>query len=202
MISSLRRPRSAWAGRGLTGRVGFSPGIALGIHTLRSFSPVARVRRPLGLREPTCRFRHGPVAGSGVRFFVPRSRPQQDDCVLGLAAFGFWALTPSTSRAMSIAGPAIASIRMGRSIVKAAAAMGFQVLSQVLGRKPDPRTRCCLRVNGRAGECEPRARFCWPSLPGRHFWRLSAHALWDFPHRQSLGSGVIAAGQIRTASAC
>jgi hypothetical protein len=132
----------------------------LGFFALRSFSPVARVRSPLGSRGPTCRFRRGPIAGSGVRFYVPRCASSKGHSLIwGLAAFGFWAFTPSTSRAFSIAGPAIASIRMGRSTAKAAAAVGFSVLSQVVRLRTEPSGSgvFCVPALGLC-ECKTRSR--------------------------------------------
>jgi len=76
MISSLRCAGPARAGCGLAGRTG-------NLSRLRSWDsdPFAvllrlpRVWSVLSGHGPTCRFHRGPVASSGVRFFVPRTTP-------------------------------------------------------------------------------------------------------------------------------
>jgi len=114
MISSLRCAGPIGLVAALPDELAFSPGVAHGIWSLRRFDPVA----PGAIVFPRSRA-HMPFSsrtshGLWRSVFCPviTCLPQEE--LLSLAMCGFWGLAPSTSRAITVAGPAIALKRAAR----------------------------------------------------------------------------------------
>jgi len=139
-----------------------------------------RVRSCFHARAPTCRFHRGLVTGSGVRFFCPviTCLPQEE--LLSLAMCGFWGLAPSTSRAITVAGPAIALKRAARPCRPILPWVLFPLAGHQ-ARFPQSLGAAGFvpRVRGNRSDTSvslaPTAPGQW--FPGRHFWRPSALAL-------------------------
>jgi hypothetical protein len=98
--------------------------------TLRSVVPTPRVSAPRRRLGPTCRFAWRSTASSidAGRRFLGR--------VGGSPGRGSWALAPGVSRAVRAGDPAMALGEQGRPGAPAGTALGFDVLSQVFGRRP------------------------------------------------------------------
>lgn len=128
---------------------GCSSAGAPGIFSLRSFSPVGRSWPPHRLPPAHMPFFRGSLAGSSVRFFVPRGFPPLRDDPAASAS----GLVPSTSRAVRARSPAIAQGRRSRRPILpwVCSSLRFQDAAGILGR----RLSSCHPEE--VGECKSRA---------------------------------------------
>jgi len=139
--------------------------------------------------HPPAVCRHGPVAGSGVRFFGPAITSSKGHFLQRSGGDWLLGFGPVNQPCLVNRRPRYSFGSNGPRDHQGHCCLGFWASSlrstDTISEPAGPVLIACRRIGQASVSLEPAFRR--PSLPGRHFWRLSARALFGFPHQPVTG---------------